>query len=438
MRPQATPSPARPLSDRTQVLAAYRNHVNRGLASLATLTAAPVEYQSRGAIVWASDGTRYLNCGGYGVFLLGHQHPRVLAAVTEQLQRHSLSVRGVLEPRLAEACTALASVAPAGLEYVTLTNSGAEATELALKLARANGRRRVVAMDRGFHGKTLGALSITGRPEYRAPAGPLLPDVSFVPFGDAGALAAELDSNPAPAAVIVEPVQGEGGVILPPIGYLTELQHACKQHDALLIVDEIQTGLGRTGQWWGCNRDSITPDILLVGKILSGGLVPAGAVVATPEVFDVLNANPLLHTSTYGGNPLASAAAIATIEVLEDENLVQRAATLGSRLLAATQSILTETADPHLIRDIRGQGLMIGLDCTAPSVAAELYAALLARGVITSYSLNASSVLRLTPPAILDETHIDWLLTALHGAISELSDNALVRTSNITPRSSHA
>jgi putrescine aminotransferase len=404
---------------RSRCLGLYRSAVNPGLAAIASMIGAPLEIRSQGSIVYAEHYAEYLDCGGYGVFFLGHSHPRVVGRVAEQLFRHPLSVRGMLEPRLAEASAALVGVAPSGLDYATMTCSGSEAVELALKLARANGRRRVLAMENGYHGKTLGALSVTGRDRYREPAEPLLPDVEFLPFGDAGALSEVLEKG-RPACVIVEPIQGEGGVVLPPPGYLSQVRALCDKFGALLIADEVQTGLGRTGRWWGCNAEGVTPDLLTTGKVLSGGVVPVGAVLASPEVMAPLISDPLLHSSTFAGSPLACAAAAATIETITVDNLVGRASELGHELLARATAILHATC-PGQVREVRGAGLLIGIECASAPLALELMMNLLEQRVITSYSLNASQVLRLTPPANLSEREVDWLLTALSSAAEALA-----------------
>lgn len=410
-------------SDRDTVVRGYRSHVNRGLANLAAVLGAPLEVRSEGALVYDENGTAYLDCGGYGVFLLGHRHPRVVDAVSRQLHRHPLATRMLLEPRLAQAATALGSVAPDSLEYVFLTNSGAEAVELGLKLARASGRRRVIAMHGGFHGKTLGALTTTGRAAFREPFGPLLPGVRHIQYGDIDALRFALAAEPEPACVLLEPVQAEGGVRIPLRGYLSAVRILCDRFGALLVMDEIQTGLGRLGSWWGCTPEGVCPDILLAGKTLSGGVIPVGAVITNGETFDVLNRDPLLHTSTFGGNPLAAAAVAATIDTLREEQLVQRSAELGEYLLRELRQIVFNRTGEPLI-DVRGRGLLIGIDCGTPSAAAELLTALLARRVISTYSLNCGSVLRLTPPAVLDATEVDWLLSAVDGAVASLTARA--------------
>lgn len=401
--------------DRDVVLRQYTRHVNASLANLARLMCSPVEVEAHGTTVQGSDGRTYLDCGGFGVFLLGHCHPTVVAAVRRQLERNPLATRLFLNPELAQAAEDLAGVAPAGLDHAFLTNSGAEATELGLKLARLNGRSRVVAMTGGFHGKTLGALSVTGRPQYRDPFGPLLPQVEFVPFGDLEALTAALAIDPAGSAVLLEPVQAEGGVRIPPSAYLQGVRATCTATGALMVLDEIQSGLGRLGDWWGADLAGVVPDVLLTGKVLGGGVMPVGGVIAGDKVFEPLDADPLLHSSTFAGSPLASVAVSATVEVLRSEGLVERAAGLGPEVLAMTR-LAVERHCPHLVTEVRGVGLLVGIDFVTAEAATEFLIALLDEGVIPSYSLNSSNVLRLTPPAVLEPADLQWLERALANA----------------------
>ena len=233
----------------------------------------------------------------------------------------------------------------------------------------------------------------------------------FVPFGDAAALEATLDRVPdGSALVLLEPVQAEGGVVLPPDGYLGAVADACSRHGALLAVDEVQTGLGRLGTWWGADREGVTPDLLVTGKALGGGALAVSAVVATTDVFEGLNRDPFLHTSTFG-SPLAARTARATIETMQEEAVVERTAALGSRPLPAVREAVGDMGG--LVQEVRGRGLMIGIELVADDVAGELVLELLKRRVIVSHSLNATRVVRLTPSAILGDEHVDWLLEAL-------------------------
>ncbi|MEO7275592.1 MAG: aminotransferase class III-fold pyridoxal phosphate-dependent enzyme [Vicinamibacterales bacterium] len=403
------------------VLRQYQRHVNTGLARLAKVAGLPVEEHSSGCVVFDHDGEAYLDCGGYSVFLLGHRHPRVIAAVKRQLDRHPLTTRILLNAELAEAAEALAARAPAGLDYVVFTNSGAEAVETGLKLARLAGRHRLIATIGGFHGKTLGALSVTGRPHYREPFEPLLPGVEFVPYGDADAMAAAVTRGGQACAVILEPVQGESGVVIPPAGYLRDVRQICDTHGALLIVDEIQTGLGRLGTWWGCEREQVRPDILLVGKALGGGVMPVGAAVASAAVFTGLNRDPFLHSSTFAGNPLAMVAVSEALAVIAEEGIVDRARRLGEALLAELRRILM-TACPSLVVEVRGLGLLIGVEFREEHVAGDFMHELLRRRVILANSLNAFSVARFTPPATMTDAECAQLYGAVEAAALTLHE----------------
>jgi putrescine aminotransferase len=408
------------------VLAGMREHVSKGRASLTEFLGGHVEVASRGTRVITEDGVEYLDCGGYGVFILGHAHPRVLAAVRAQLDTHPLATRVFAEPALVEAARALARVTPDGLEYVHFVTSGAEATEAALKIARSQGRRRLISMRGGYHGKTLGALSVTAREAYQDPFRPLLPDVTHVPFGDAAALDIALAQDNGPACVIVEPVQAEGGVAIPPDGYLRAVETLCRRNGAMFVLDEIQTGLGRLGTWWGADRDGVVPDVLLVGKGLSGGVVPVAAAVATPAAYDVLNRDPTLHTSTFAGAPLAMAAARAAVETIADERIVQRSQRLGAELLDALRA-LPSLAPGGIVTAVRGRGLLIGLELAAPHLAAELMIELIARRVIVNHSLNNHSVVRLTPAAVMSGEDVSWLLEAVDESAKAISRRPLAQ-----------
>ncbi|MER6034008.1 aminotransferase class III-fold pyridoxal phosphate-dependent enzyme [Streptomyces sp. NPDC001835] len=419
-QPGATPagtqaSPGRDVPGR------YKAYLSRGRGKLGEMFGGHVEVDSYGATVRTADGREFLNCGGYGVFLAGARHPRVVAAVERQLHRHPLATRLLLEPKAADAAEALVRVAPAGLERVHFTNSGAEAVETALKLARAHDHRRIVSTAGGFHGKTLGALTATGKPLYRDPFLPLLPDTVHVPYGDAAALREALGPDGSDAVVLVEPVQSEAGVVVPPDGYLRAVAAACADAGAFFVLDEVMTGLGRLGHWWGADREAVTPDVLLVGKALSGGVVPVAAAVATARAFAPFDRDPFLHTSTFSAAPLAMAAAEAAVAVVEEEGLVGRAAGLGATLLGALRNLVARHCG-HLVRDVRGLGLLIGVEFQDAGLAGEFLLELLERDVIANHSLNAHTVVRLTPPAVLDDAETDRLTEALEGAARALGE----------------
>jgi putrescine aminotransferase len=396
-----------------------RTHFGSSRAVLGSVLGGMAEIRSEGAWIDATDGRRYLDFGGYGVFLLGHRHPAVTAAVHRQLDVHPMSSRVFFEPVALRAAAALAETTPGDLSMVHFVNSGAEATEAALKLARANGKTAMITMHNGFHGKTLGALSVTAKDKYQDPFRPLLPDVAAVPFGDASALATALTAVAGRGCVIVEPVQGEGGVQIPPAGYLREVATLCRGYGALLVVDEIQTGLGRLGSWWGIDAEGVVPDILLVGKGLSGGVVPIAAMVATPQVYAPFANDPYLHSSTFAASPLACAAATATIEAMRAENLPRRAAVLGDALLSGLGRIVDASPARDRIA-VRGRGLLLGVELSEPGAVGELFLNLVDRGVLANHSLNSSTVLRFTPPAIITDTEVETFLSAFADALADL------------------
>jgi putrescine aminotransferase len=377
----------------------------------------PLEASAQGALLSTVDGREMLNCGGYGVFFVGAGHPTVLNAVRSQLERQALSTRVLLNEPAALAAQALTSVAPAGLSKVHFSCSGAEAVETAIKIARANGRNRLVSMANGYHGKTTGALSLTARALYQDPFRPLLPQVSHVPFGDLDALAGMLGSD---VCVVVEPVQSEGGVVVAPAGYLKGVRQLCDEYGAMLVLDEVMTGLGRLGTWWGADRDGIVPDILLAGKALSGGLVPVAATLATAQAFAPFDRDPYLHTSTFSAAPLAMAAVKATVEVISDEGLVQKAGEIGERLLEELSAIAVAQI-PHLVSEVRGAGLHIGVEFQSGHYAAEFLMDLLDNDVIVNHSMNAHPVIRLTPPAVLTPEQETRLLESFESACKSLA-----------------
>jgi putrescine aminotransferase len=406
----------------TDILDLYRKHLSKGRATVAEMFGSRMEVASDGAWLQTRDGRNYLNCGGYGVFLLGARHPVVVAAVRQQLDLHPVSTRILLEPTVGKAAEALASVAPAGLDRMHFAVTGAEAVETGLKLARANGKRRLVSMKMGYHGKTLGALSVTAKEVYQKPFRPLLPDVTHLPFGDVPALRAELAAHPGETCVIIEPVQGEGGVILPPPGYLPAVEALCHEYDGFFILDEVQTGMGRLGAWWGADLYGVTPDVLLAGKALGGGVVPVSAALANRKTFAPFDKDPYLHTGTFTGAPLLMAAIQGAIRAMKDEDLVTKSRELGLRLLPEIARIANQNC-PELVADVRGQGLMIGVEFVDAGMAGEMLMELFEHGVVANHSMNGSAVIRFTPPAILTDGDVNYLLDSFDQATRALVDH---------------
>ncbi|MEO6879670.1 MAG: acetylornithine transaminase [Mycobacteriaceae bacterium] len=354
----------------------------------------------RGAVLTDETGREYLDLlGGIAVNALGHAHPAVLEAVTTQLATLGhVSNLYVAEPPLALAEALLAHVGAPG--RVLFTNSGAEANEAAFKIARRTGRRRIIAAENGFHGRTMGALALTGQPGKRAPFEPMPAGVEFVPYGDAAALANAVDDDT--AAVFLEPIQGEGGVVVPPPGYLAAARDVTTRHGALLVLDEVQTGVGRTGTFFAYTADGITPDVITLAKGLGGGL-PIGACIGVGAAGDLLH--PGEHGTTFGGNPVCCAAALAVLHTLAADDLVAHAATLGKEITTTVEGM----AHP-LVSHVRGRGLLLGMVLTQP-VASALATA--ARNAGLLLNAPAPDVLRLAPPLILSHDQAQTFLAAL-------------------------
>ncbi len=359
--------------------------------------------RGEGAHLWDSAGRRYLDLGAsHGTANVGHANPEVVAALARQARELLQLAGSFASPVRTEFIRALTATLPAPLDRVFLSNSGTESVEAAIKFARsATGRPRIVAAMRGFHGRTLGALSATWRPEFRAPFEPLVPEFAHVPFNDAAALAAAVDDRT--AAVLLEPVQGEGGVHPAAEGYLRDARAIASAHGALLILDEVQTGLGRTGRFWALERSGIVPDIVTAAKSLAGG-VPIGATVTTGAVESAFRGS---HQSTFGGNPLACAAGIAALEYARRERLAERAERLGEiarlRLAGLPESV---------VREVRGVGLMIGIELRGR--AAPHLEALRSQGYLAIS--GGANVIRLLPPLVISEE--DWV--GALGALREI------------------
>jgi len=392
----------------------YRDCLNPPLARVMKVSGSPVEVHAEGTRIVDHTGKSYLDfAGGYGVFTLGHRHPRVVAAVREQLDKIALSGRTMFNPLMGKLARRLATITPGDLQISFFCNSGAEAVEGALKLARAATKRsKIVATANAFHGKTYGALSVSGNAIYREPFEPLVPGVVHVEFGDASALEAALDGA---AAFIVEPVQAEGGVVVAPPGYLARARELCDRSGALLIADEVQTGLGRCGALFACDLDGVVPDVMTLAKGLSGGVVPIGAYVARAACWNAAYAKaPLLHTSTFGGSELACAAALAALDVLIEEDLAANARVRGTQLLDGAGAIARR--HPGVIAEVRGRGLLVGVELRHEGYAGTIIPEMLKRGVTAAWTLNRQRVIRLEPPLIVTAAEIETALGALDAA----------------------
>ncbi len=362
-------------------------------------------YRGEGVWLWDTKEKRYLDAlSGIAVCGLGHAHPAVKEALCQQAGKvlHTSNLYEIpLQEQLGEALTRVS-----GMERVFFCNSGAEANEAAIKLARLYGHRKGIAnpailvMEQSFHGRTLATLSATGNRKAQAGFEPLVQGFVRVPFGDVKSLKLVAENSPNVVAVMMEPIQGEGGINIPPEDYLNKVRHLCDQQNWLLILDEIQTGMGRSGRMFSCQHNGILPDVMTLAKGLANG-VPIGACLARGAAAELFA--PGNHGSTFGGNPLACAAALAVIRALEDDKLVDRAAKLGARLLAGFADKLQGVSG---IEEIRGQGLLIGIELDRPC--SELVSMALAQGLLIN--VTAECVVRLLPPLILSDPEADELI----------------------------
>jgi acetylornithine/succinyldiaminopimelate/putrescine aminotransferase len=377
-----------------------------------------IEGERSGPWVWDIDGTRYLDCfTSAGSFNVGRRHPRVVAAAHAAVDHLDNGNFLLCSEQKAMLAAKLAEVTPGDLSCTMFGSGGGEAIDFAVKLARGStGRPTIVSTVNGYHGHTGFALSAAGRPSFRQPFEPLMPDFVQVPFGDLDALTAVLDERT--AAVLLEPIQGEGGIVVPPDGYLAGVRTACDRAGALLILDEIQTGLGRTGRWWACEHDGVVPDVMTTAKSLGGSLVPISATVFTEGLREFLIPNPFIHLSTFGGSDLACAVALEVLAVIEETGLVEHAAAMGERLFAGLRSIAA--AHPEVITEVRGRGLMAGIQYVEDSLGPRMSYHLARHGVLAIYSGNQPAVMRLMPTLVIGEEEVDFLLEALDGAINDL------------------
>lgn len=420
--------------NRNQVRENYKEYVNSNFVSmLSMLQFDKLFVKAKGVSVWDSDGNEYLDfLGGYGALNLGHNPDEIYEAI-EKVKDLPNILQAAVNDFPGALAYDLALVTPGDLKRSFFCNSGAEAVEGALKLAKiASGKHKIVYCKNSFHGKSAGALSVTGREKYQKYFKPLVPDTIQVEYGDANELEDALKGKDV-AAFIVEPIQGEGGVIVPHDGYLKEVRELTTKYDAYLIFDEVQTGFGRTGKMFACQHENVVPDIMCLAKSLGGGVMPIGAYIAKDEVwkrgYGTMD-RCLLHTSTFGGNTLACAAGITAIKLILDKNLPEAAKEKGEYFLGR----LKELKEKHkLIKDVRGKGLMIGVEFNQPegglldklsggavSKLSNEYLGSLVAGelqnkhhIITAYTLNNPNVIRFEPPLIVTKEQLDRVVDAL-------------------------
>ncbi len=371
--------------------------------------------KGEGVWVYDTEGKKYLDClSAYSAVNQGHVHPRILKAMTDQAQKLTLTSRAFRNNQLPLFYKELCDLT--GYEKVLPMNSGAEAVETALKVARKwaylikkvpRHQAEIIVADGNFHGRTISIISFSSEPAYRDDFGPFTPGFKLVPYNDVEAIQSAITPNT--AAVLLEPIQGEGGVIIPADGYLKKVSDLCKQNNVLFLADEIQTGLGRTGKLFASQYDNVKPDMLIIGKALSGGFYPVSAVLSDEPILGIIV--PGEHGSTFGGNPMACAIARAALQVIVDENLVDKSYELGNYFMGK----LREIPSPH-IYEIRGKGLLIGVELKPESGGARRFCeALMERGILAKETHE--NTIRFAPPLIISKETIDWALTIIHDVL---------------------
>jgi putrescine aminotransferase len=408
----------------------YEQYYNRGFVGYRKSVTeagqfAAIEWSGQGSMLRDLLGREYIDClGGYGIFAAGVNHPKIVKAVTDQMQRMALNSQELLEPWRAALGKVLAAITPGDLQNSFFINNGTDAIEGAIKLTRLYTRRSTfISALGGFHGKSLGSLSLMGKASFREPFQPGLQDVRFVPYGDADALDAEFRRCEAVgtriAGVVLEPVQGEAGGVVPPADYFPRVRELCTRYGALLIADEIQTGMGRTGKLWGLDHWNVVPDIMCVGKSIGGGVMPLSAFISTAQIWEVMVPNPIIHSTTFGGNPLACVAGLAAIEVTLEEDLPAQAAEKGDFLLRELGCL--QQRYPQVLRDAHGKGLLIGMEFPAQEIGWKVASGLFKRGVLVAGTYSRAEVIRIEPALGISLDLLKEMLNRLEDTFVEVS-----------------
>jgi len=409
----------------------FNQHVNPGwllYRKSVSTDATFVEWEDSEETFQDVHGTSFIDClGGFGVYTAGHRNPEIVKAVAAQLNRYALHSQELVDPLRGYLAQLVAMITPGDMQYAFFCNGGAEAVEMALKLARlASGKHYFISMVDGFHGKSMGAVSCTGKADYRTPYLPIIQGVQHVRYGNAEAVETAIRNliavGESVAAVIVEPIQGEAGIIVPPDDYLQKLREICDRCDVFLILDEIQTGMGRTGTFWACEAHDVVPDILVYGKAFGGGVMPITGIAARPHLWvDELKDNPwILGSPTFGGNPLACAAAIAAIKYTIENDLPRQIAEKGAYLM---DKLIALKAQHRILVDVRGKGLLVGLEYPTEEIGWEVSKGLFKRGVLTGGTLNNAKVNRIEPPGIISYETLDTIVSRLNETLTEVQMN---------------
>jgi putrescine aminotransferase len=386
---------------------------------------AALEWSGEGSLLCDLLGREYIDClGGFGIFSAGVNHPKVVKAVTDQMQRMALNSQELLEPWRAALARILAEVTPGNLQNSFFINNGTDAIEGAIKLTRLYTKRNTfISTIGGFHGKSMGSLSLMGKASFREPFQYGLQDVRFVPYGDADALESEFRRCEAVgvqiAGVVLEPIQGEAGGIVPPPDFFPRARELCTRYGALLIADEIQTGMGRTGKLWGVDHWNVVPDIMCLGKSIGGGVMPLSAFISTAAIWEVMIPNPIIHSTTFGGNPLACAAGLAAIQVTLEEDLPGQAAAKGEFLLRELACLRQKY--PKVLKEVHGKGLLIGMEFPVQEIGWKVASGLFKRGVLVAGTYSKAQVIRIEPALGIPMELLQEMLNRLEDTFNEVA-----------------
>jgi len=408
----------------------FANHINKGFLEYRksvteTEDFALTDWYGEGSMLRDVMGREYIDMlGGFGLYSPGIRHPKIVAAAKAQLDRSPQYSQEMLDPLRAHLAKVIAKLTPGDIQYGFFANSGTEAVEGAMKLAKLyTGKKGFISTLNGFHGKTLGSLSLIGKAVYREPLLPLLEGVHQVPFGDAAAVEQVLANakmvGDGIAGVVVEPIQGEAGAVVPPDDYWPRLREICDKYDVLLIADEVQTGFGRTGKIFGVDHWNVTPDIMCFGKALGGGVVAMSGFFSTAKIWKCMEPNPFMHTTTTGGNPLACAAALAQITVLLEEDLAGQAAAKGEYI---TSRMLTlKEKYPHILQEFRGRGLLLAMIFPTDEIGYKVASGLFSRNVLTAGTLNNARSIRIEPALTVSYDILDEMLRRLEATFASMT-----------------
>ena len=439
-----TPPDQTPLEIREEIarktVRNFRDHINKGfLEYRKSVTEATnfaiTEWTGKGSVLIDALNREFLDVlGGFGLYSYGIRHPKIVAAVKAQLDRSPQYSQEMLDPLRAQLARVLALLTPGKIQYGFFANSGTEAVEGAMKLAKLyTGRKGFIAMLKAFHGKTLGSLSLMGKKVFRQPLLPLLEGVRHVPFGDADAVEQALATAKAVgddiAAVVAEPIQGEAGAAVPPDDYWPRLREICNRYGVLLIADEVQTGMGRTGEIFGVDHWHVAPDIMCLGKALGGGVVPISAFLSTPKIWECMEPNPFMHTTTTGGNPLACSAALAAITVLLEEDLAGQAKSKGKYMLKHLRDL--QNRYPGVLAHVRGLGLLIGMEFPTDGIGYKVAAGLFSRGVLTAGTLTNARNIRIEPALNVPQEILDEVLSRLEDVFKTIERPRRIEPMNL-------